>query len=49
MSAVPPTLVQRKIPELRHHKNSGQAYARFEGKFVCFGKWDDPKTVQNYL
>jgi integrase len=48
MSAVPPTLIQRKIPELRHHKNSGQAYARFDGKFFYFGKWDDPKTAQNY-
>lgn len=48
MSNVPPTTQQRKIPKLHHHKPSGQAYARFGGRFVYFGKWNDPATIQSY-
>jgi len=38
----------RRVPSLRHHKASGQAYAVLNGKAVYFGRSDDPQAEQKY-
>jgi len=38
----------RRVPSLRHHKASGQAYAVLNGKAVYFGRNDDPQAEQKY-
>jgi len=38
----------RRVPSLRHHKASGQAYAVLNGKAVYFGRHDDPESQQRY-
>ena len=38
----------RRVPSLRHHKATGQAYAVLNGKAVYFGRSDDPQAEQKY-
>ncbi len=38
----------RRVPSLRHHKATGQAYAVLNGKAVYFGRNDDPQAEQKY-
>ncbi len=37
-----------RVPSLRHHKATGQAYAVLNGKAVYFGRVDDPQAEQKY-
>ena len=37
-----------RVPSLRHHKASGQAYTVLSGKAIYFGQWDDPQAEQRY-
>ena len=37
-----------RVPSLRLHKASGQAYAVLSGKAVYFGRHDDPDAEQRY-
>lgn len=37
-----------KSPTLRRHKRSGHAYARFDGRQLWFGPYDDPKTHEAF-
>ena len=34
----------RRGPTLRRHKRSGRAYARFNGRQIWFGPYDDNET-----
>ena len=38
----------RRVPSLRHHRATGQAYAVLNGKAVYFGRVDDPQAEQKY-
>jgi len=38
----------RRVPSLRHHKATGQAYAVLNGKAVYFGRSNDPQAKQKY-
>ena len=39
---------KRRVPSLRHHKATGQAYAVLNGKAIYFGRSDDPQAEQKY-
>jgi integrase len=39
---------KRKPPKLRHHKASGQGFTQLDGRFIYFGQFDDPATVEKY-
>ncbi len=41
-----PRKKNRRVPSLRFHKASGQAYAVLNGKAVYFGRYDDPAAEQ---
>ncbi len=40
--------MQKKSPTLRRHRRSGHGYARFDGKQVWFGQYDDPETHRRF-
>ena len=47
MKATIPTK-PRKIPELRHHKGSGQGYVEIAGRSIYLGRFGEPETEAKY-
>jgi integrase len=46
-ASVAPTS-KRQPPKLRHHKASGQGFTQLDGRFIFFGRFDDPATIEKY-
>jgi integrase len=36
------------VPKLQHHRSTGRAYARFDGRCVYFGRWGSPEAEAEY-
>jgi len=40
--------MKKDAPTLRRHRRSGHGYARFDGRQVWFGPYDDPETHEHF-
>lgn len=39
---------KRQLSKLRHHTPSNQAYTKLDGRFIYFGRFDDPANLEKY-